>query len=44
MLIEHSMQDTDGIAMTQHVMQKGLKKFGDSGIEAVLSKLKELHE
>jgi hypothetical protein len=43
MLIEHSMQDMDGIAMTQYIMQKGLKKFGDPGVEAVLSELKQLH-
>jgi hypothetical protein len=44
MCLEHTMQDRDGITMTQHIMQKGLKKFGDPGIEAVLSELKQLHE
>jgi hypothetical protein len=40
---DHSMQDSESIALTQHIMQKGLKIFGDPGTEAVLSKLKQLH-
>ena len=29
--------------MTQHLMKKGIKKFGDTGTEAVLKELKQLH-
>jgi hypothetical protein len=42
MFFEHTMHRV--IAMTQHIMQKGLKKFGNPGIKAVLSELKQLHE
>jgi hypothetical protein len=30
--------------MTQHSMKKGIKLFGDAGIEAVLKELKQLHD
>ena len=29
--------------MTQHLMKKGLKVFGDAGVSAVLTELKQLH-
>jgi hypothetical protein len=29
--------------MTQHSMKKGIKLFGDAGISAVLTELKQLH-
>ena len=30
--------------MTQYSMKKGLKLFGDAGVEAVLSELKQIHD
>jgi hypothetical protein len=30
--------------MTQHSMKRGLKEFGDAGVEAVLKELQQLHD
>jgi hypothetical protein len=30
--------------MTQHSMKRGIKLFGEAGIEAVLKELKQLHD
>jgi hypothetical protein len=35
------MEDT---VMTQHTMKKGIKIFGDAGVEAVLKELQQLHD
>ena len=32
-----------GLLLTQYSMQKGIKMFGDAGIEAVLKELQQLH-
>jgi hypothetical protein len=29
--------------MTQHSVNKGIKKFGDAGVEAVLTEVRQLH-
>jgi hypothetical protein len=34
----------EGIAMMQHKMKRGIKLFGDAGIEAELKELKQLHD
>jgi hypothetical protein len=34
----------EGTAMTQHSVKKGLKKFGDAGVNAVLKELQQLHD
>ena len=33
-----------GAIMTQHHISKGLKVFGDQGVEAVLTEMKQLHD
>jgi hypothetical protein len=33
----------ESIMMTQHSVKKGLKKFGDAGVQAVLEELQQLH-
>ena len=41
----HLYATLESIAMTQHSMKKGLKVFGDAGIEVVLLKeLLQLHD
>jgi hypothetical protein len=40
----HIHTELEHTAMTQHGLKKGLKEFGDAGVEAVLSELKQLHD
>ncbi len=39
----HLHATLESITMTQHLMKKGIKKFGDAGTDAVLKELKQLH-
>jgi hypothetical protein len=32
------------IVMTQHSVKKGLKEFGNAGVDAVLKELQQLHD
>jgi hypothetical protein len=34
----------EGTAMTQHSLKKGIKLFGDAGVDAVLKELQQLHD
>ena len=34
----------ENTVMTQHNMKKGIKLFGDAGIDAVLKELQQLHD
>jgi hypothetical protein len=34
----------EGTVMTQHSMKKGIKAFGEAGVDAVLKELKQLHD
>jgi hypothetical protein len=40
----HNHTTLESIATTQHSMKKGIKEFGDDGVEAVLMELKQLHD
>jgi hypothetical protein len=40
----HNHTGLEQTAMTQHGLKKGIKEFGDAGVEAVLSELKQLHD
>ena len=40
----HLHATLEGIAMTQHSMKRGIKLFGDAGVDAVLKELKQLHD
>ena len=40
----HDHAVLESIAMTQHSMKKGVKLFGQSGVDAILKELKQLHD
>jgi hypothetical protein len=39
-----SQEDGESLATAQMSMKKGLKMFGDAGVEAVRSEMRQLHE
>lgn len=40
----HLRRPEEGTMMTQHSMKKGIKEFGEAGVNAVLDELKQLHD
>jgi hypothetical protein len=40
----HLHTTLESIAMTQHSMKKGIKIFGDAGVDAVVKELQQLHD
>ena len=40
----HMHTTLENTVMTQHNMKKGIKLFGDAGIDAVLKELQQLHD